>query len=472
MEDNEIKQEIECEVDISENSIELMYPKVEIEVSKDNDFICYVCGRIFGVKGDLSKHIKRIHEAIPGSHVCDICAKTFKNRSDLYHHNAQVHEFELLKCEKCSVDCKNERALRKHVARCSKREKPLPIHYCILCSQTFSLHKTLYAHLNQHHNNVELFCDVCDKNFELPSEMFKHRVQVHKLTSKINGLYQDSIIADPKIFKPVREETYTPHKSDDVIPSTTLKSENIAKLGGRDCGWENGSSIIKDPFPFNYFSHMNIANLENRVNDSTGPDYSSRLINHDDHEVVKTEHEYFKIKEEVSDNADATWIEKVPLKAKKVKTKSGCMCDTCARIFPTPSLLKKHMRTAHIKPEDSTACEICGKIFRAPHLVQHHVREVHSSVTFWCEICGKQFGSKVNLKRHVQRHTTEKLFPCNLCDLSFATPNYLKHHHTAVHDRQDTPCDVCGKMYKNKYLMRKHYKKYHENISTDPANSF
>jgi len=201
--DAEVKLELEeIEGDNSGDSFQFMYPKVEIEElpkEKEKDFICYVCGRIFAVKGDLTKHIRHIHEAVPGSHFCDACAKTFKNRSDLYHHKAAVHTIEILKCEKCYVDCKNERALRKHVAKCSKREVPLPIHHCIFCSQTFSIHKSLYTHLDKQHNYaVKRPCDVCGKTFETPSSLFRHRAQVHKMATKLESGAGLSLIKDSK----------------------------------------------------------------------------------------------------------------------------------------------------------------------------------------------------------------------------------------------------------------------------------
>ena len=148
-------------------------------------------------------------------------------------------------------------------------------------------------------------------------------------------------------------------------------------------------------------------------------------------------------------------------KTRRPSKKGESVCDTCERVFSCKSLLRRHVKTAHIKPEDRVVCEVCCKVFRAQHLVQQHVREVHSSVTFGCEVCGKTFRSKCNLKRHLETHTTEKIYHCHLCDKSFTTPKYLSHHHIVEHKLKKAPCNVCGKMYKNKYLMHKHFKRYH-----------
>lgn len=649
--DAEVKLELEEteDGDNSGDSFQFMYPKVEIDeevpMEKEKDFICYVCGRIFAVKGDLTKHIKHIHEAVPGSHFCDVCAKTFKNRSDLYHHKAAVHTIEILKCEKCYVDCKNERALRKHVAKCSKREVPLPIHHCIFCSQTFSIHKSLYTHLDQQHNYaVKRPCDVCGKTFDTPSSLFRHRAQVHKMSTKMEstdyrqpGVHPGETKISTKLEcgtglpipevrnypggQPVDHNKSTKlecgtglpsseagncnssdhrnpighpvdHNKPEVEGCTRLpipeaensNSSDYRNLGGHpvnpnlskmECGtrlpipevgnyhssdYRNpgsylveqnistkmecgtglpipylgqyrssdysdlvghpvdiGSNMIKFPGTGNlYPGSLNCPGVISDVatdqysyepiispgkstlgsTDKSSIDSINEVLNYlktnspieafknesinkeqqqqnnpeqfefqDVNKAMKNE-ETVMIKEEVPDESQEVPNSQPVLKIKKTRRprqKVDAMCDTCARVFSCKSLLKKHMKTAHIKPEDSAACEICGKVFKALHLVQHHVREVHSSVTFWCEVCGKTFGSKCNLKRHVETHSTEKMHQCHLCEQSFTTSKYLSHHHIAVHKLEDTPCHVCGKMYKNKYLMRKHFKKYHVN---------
>ena len=43
-------------------------------------------------------------------------------------------------------------------------------------------------------------------------------------------------------------------------------------------------------------------------------------------------------------------------KPRKSRRKKESVCGICEREFPCKSLLRRHMKTAHIKPEVSAAC--------------------------------------------------------------------------------------------------------------------
>eukprot|EP00092_Neocalanus_flemingeri_P004877 GFUD01005248.1.p1 GENE.GFUD01005248.1~~GFUD01005248.1.p1 ORF type:complete len:231 (+),score=39.80 GFUD01005248.1:44-736(+) len=210
----DVKQEDEMELD--DESEHLLYPKIELKVKKEKkQCICYVCGKSFGNKGDLSKHISRIHEAVQGSKVCDQCAKTFKNNGDLYHHKAQVHTHEILKCAMCSVDCKNRNALRKHEKKCGKKDVPLPLLPCTFCDLTFSIHRSLYKHLKQQHNHVESEseCDICGKMFERASILIRHKKKYHDIEECNGRFVTNNKLNSPLDYENVREPPVSEEKT-------------------------------------------------------------------------------------------------------------------------------------------------------------------------------------------------------------------------------------------------------------------
>ena len=62
--------------------------------NKDNE--CEICGRKFGRKGDLGKHVKAIHENII-VHLCDFCDEKFERKWSLKKHVKIVHECDKVK---------------------------------------------------------------------------------------------------------------------------------------------------------------------------------------------------------------------------------------------------------------------------------------------------------------------------------------------------------------------------------------
>jgi len=502
--EGDIKQENEDDLEDNDNledgSESIMYPKIELRV-KDGIFICYVCGKSFGNKGDMKKHISRIHESVPGSVVCDQCPKTFKNSGDLYHHKAQVHTHEILKCERCFVDCKNKNALRKHVKKCSKKEVPSPIILCQFCDQTFSIHKTLYKHLKQQHNHIgrEFKCDVCEKQYDRQLNLTRHIKRHH-------GEY----IGEPMVENCGSEIVSLVENSKSMIQIKATCTKNSESMSDSKESVVENSGYLYDTRGFNAFDYILPEDhppdfkckvslhldkndvippsndiLEKIIDPVTRKQYISDIIEHIKTETpsVKTESKYSDesdrkelldeesfasmVKEHVhttrnhDEKADTLDFDPESEVVKKISTKN--LCDICARCFAHKAALKKHILTAHLKEEDNAICELCSKVFKYKHLLQYHTRDVHSTQLFSCEVCGKTFKSKSYLSRHLERHTTDLIHPCPLCDKTFSNKSYLRHHRNAVHNLEDNPCETCGKMYKNKYLLRKHVNKYHLN---------
>lgn len=504
----DIKQENEDELEDESNSA--MYPEIELKVKSDI-FICYVCGKSFGNNGDMKKHVIRIHESVPGSVVCDECPKTFKNTADLYHHKAQVHTHEILKCERCFVDCKNKNALRKHEKKCSQKEVPTPIIFCQFCDQTFSIHKTLYKHLKQQHNHVgrEFKCDVCGKQYDRKVNLTRHLKKHHgdytkdPIRTKSATVMGSVECSERKIHtQPANIEDSEPSPSKE---SVMINSDHVNTSSGfNDFGYQYRLPEVKPPevnppdfkyglhYGHHYAHHYALAQSYNAFQTTSDPisrKHVSDIIDHIKTEtpIVKTEGKHSdengeELLDEDRDMFDeqnfASMIEQhahnvrnqeevannynLDLKTDTVKQEATThLCDICARYFAHKTALNKHILSVHRKEEVNAVCEICSKVFKYKHLLQYHTRDVHSTQLFSCEVCGKTFKSKSYLSRHLERHTTELIHPCPLCGKTFSNKSYLRHHHNAVHKLEDHPCETCGKTYKNKYLLRKHVNKYH-----------
>jgi len=369
---------------------------------------------------------------------------------------------------------------------------PLPLISCTFCAQTFSIHRSLYKHLKQQHNQQvsESECDVCGKLFDIPSKLDRHKKRAHKTPSKTeenngglsteNRMYNNNFYnEDPGDIPVVEERTqdYAQRDEGKVIESLAWSQAGALEIPFA-CPQFGTLEVPSRGDTYDFYSESGTpTNPRNEILDNVKTDLPivisecksvAECIDADIDEEetlfvensakIKLEEETNVIPDQEVDDAHSQHeFKSVP----KSEFSTQNLCDICARLFANKSSLKKHMMTAHMKEDDSAVCEICSKTFRAKHLLQYHTREVHSNQLFSCEVCGKTFGSKSYLKRHLERHRTENIFACQLCEKSFSTKGYLRHHHKAVHILEDNPCEKCGKMYKNKYLLRKHINKYH-----------
>ena len=106
------------------------------------------------------------------------------------------------------------------------------------------------------------------------------------------------------------------------------------------------------------------------------------------------------------------------IKPKEVKgNQKGYDCRVCERVFPSQSLLEKHIRNHdEYRPHK---CPMCNKGFKQPSHLQQHLRTHSDERPFPCDICNKSFKQSCQLKQHVRLHTEEKPYQCPECDRSF-----------------------------------------------------
>ena len=68
---------------------------------KVKSFPCETCSYIATQKGDLTRHVKSVHDKIR-DHVCNECGKAFSEKKDMRKHDNAVHKkIKNFKCVKC-----------------------------------------------------------------------------------------------------------------------------------------------------------------------------------------------------------------------------------------------------------------------------------------------------------------------------------------------------------------------------------
>ena len=76
---------------------------VHTDEKQTNIYPCQSCEKDFKTKGELKKHMNRVHLKLR-PHECDICNSIFSEKGDLNKHIRSVHEKKTFPCPLCKIE--------------------------------------------------------------------------------------------------------------------------------------------------------------------------------------------------------------------------------------------------------------------------------------------------------------------------------------------------------------------------------
>ncbi|GBP42776.1 PR domain zinc finger protein 5 [Eumeta japonica] len=132
----------------------------------EGNYVCDTCNAFFKIRGELVKHIKKVHS----EYKCPHCEKYFrKNR--LVLHLDEAHGIPAPTCGVCGFkDFAHARILR-HQREVHMREKNS---FCPYCDSSFFNSTQLRNHIIKHTGERNFSCSICHKTFARKSALRMH----------------------------------------------------------------------------------------------------------------------------------------------------------------------------------------------------------------------------------------------------------------------------------------------------------
>lgn len=140
-------------------------------------------------------------------------------------------------------------------------------------------------------------------------------------------------------------------------------------------------------------------------------------------------------------------------------------CTRCPKLFPTRSLRKRHIRTAHL---DGLICEYCSKRYKTKKSLYIHLAEIHGVVTnndkllkLKCDHCALICFSRKRLNRHLIKHSNVFAYKCDYCDKAYKSNQGLQRHLAHIHNIEHNSfkqikCHICSRISVTPFLFKRH----------------
>lgn len=96
----------------------------------------------------------------------------------------------------------------------------------------------------------------------------------------------------------------------------------------------------------------------------------------------------------------------------------ACICDICAKTFPTKTIFLYHYKNVHGSVEaNRQQCPICKKWSANELNLRKHLRYSHAPGPHICKVCGKEKQTRAALYSHERYfHRSERKHLCQLCE--------------------------------------------------------
>ncbi|XP_053674580.1 transcription factor grauzone-like [Anopheles nili] len=418
--------------------------------SDNSNHICATCGKMFRTKIAMDRHIKEhLGVELVERMQCTYCQKWFNGKYNLQKHVRFLHKEkgQVFRCDLCSHESPNSRALTYHKQRVHVQEK----HECEHCGKRFKRKLYLREHVASHTNNPLYTCEFCGMKFNSHANHFTHRKNKHPEQWEAH-----------KSMKQKKEMIQEFHQF-------TLHVQSNQELLQRDLFGQDGSSLenvtgTADAEQFTQVPKTDVyVDSTTRFFGSSGVSMTiDEMAMQKPDEETHAAHDTRVVPQEVTtckvrDSEDSTDAEQnLPNRLHEHDRIIGQFFEMHCELCPADSmqhfdrllLLQQHYRRRH-HCRGYVRC--CGKQFFRRFRVIEHIASHRGTIR--CEVCEKSFNSKTYLLRHMTRKHVDALkprsFACEHCKRTYHTEKELAIH-KPTHDTVE--CQICGKTVQARYI--------------------
>ncbi|XP_069670948.1 zinc finger protein 596-like isoform X5 [Periplaneta americana] len=133
---------------------------------------CNICGKTFGHKANLKRHVLRAHN-LERSFQCDVCGVSFTKSETLKKHSFQHTGEKPFKCEVCGKGYVRKDGLKNH----SLQHMGVNPFNCAICGKSYTQSGTLKRHEMLHFYDKPFKCQDCGKTFRSSDNLKIHALQ-------------------------------------------------------------------------------------------------------------------------------------------------------------------------------------------------------------------------------------------------------------------------------------------------------
>ena len=361
----------------------------ESGVSEEKPFACdwTGCGKSFSLKRNMDYHVKLVHEKSTQKYPCSFagCGKVCTSPVNLSYH-MDIHSDKTFKCswKNCQQVCKTRFALIEH------KNIHLGKYKCDFegCDHLAKSSSKLKTHQKSHSTYKCFKCQDCGK-------LWKNK---EALKSHVLDLHPEQLPDIPFIVCGESGCDFKTKRTD------RLKRHQIYRHSGDfECD----------------VCHKRFAQ-------------QTLLQRHEDTHS-KTNNQTYKCPDCDKELKDITSFRKHKDKWHKPKT---IICEECAELFATKSLLYKHKKVKHTR----YVCEWpgCDQSYASSERIKYHMNIHRGLKPYTCEWpgCDKAYADKNVLNVHVKRHKGEHVYRCQNrgCDFKCDYWTQLRRHEIQNHN--------------------------------------
>ena len=406
----------------------------------------------------MESHVKRVHRGVKPTVPCseEGCGKVFGSKADLERHVLGKHMKWKAPCPECGKKFRME-CLHQHIMTVHKGIYPFK---CPHCEQGFQNQKGLSTHVRIRHQGLYLYCRTVNKK----------GLECGKVILSEEGLINH---IECKHLGPGGGETTSCPQCQSVVFSCYL-AEHVRREHLADsellCPVETCGELARD--------RSGLREHVDTEHDSLGlewceecEEFSIELAEHKKlrHEVGLWEGAEFRPMFGIMlgtrcHHLDCSFMATGPTHlARHVKLshelRVSVKCELCGK---KTFNMEKHMKIQHDK-EKTLECEYCQKMFLTPFILKKHM-ETHTSLESRLQSCPKCGVEVTNMKQH-ERYVHQKDLPYSCdeegCETRFTSKNHRRKHIESVHEKTKTECPQCGKII-GLGSMNSHIKFVHE----------